>query len=200
VVEGNRLELDGYNKELTLAFEYQGEYHYRQVDVHHQSKTLEEVQSYDKMKAELCEEKGVDLICVPYTEIDDEEYVLSQLAKLDRPEISRAVAFYRANRPEIIHRQIQREMAEYLKHPRKIEFILNESQVECCIDIYQKLGYESSLKLIEEVELKKKKVEGLDFELDRKWEFIRFIEYLKYLEGQGKDTSRVFVRLIKTDA
>lgn len=30
--KGNRLEIDGFNKEFNIGFEYQGEYHYEEIE------------------------------------------------------------------------------------------------------------------------------------------------------------------------
>jgi len=55
---GNFIELDGYNKELGIAFEHQGKQHYK--DSNWYSKPL-----YDEIKKELCLQNGVKLICIP---------------------------------------------------------------------------------------------------------------------------------------
>jgi hypothetical protein len=55
---GNFIELDGYNKELGIAFEHQGKQHY--YDTNWFSKPL-----YDDIKKELCKKNGVKLICIP---------------------------------------------------------------------------------------------------------------------------------------
>ena len=55
---GNFIELDGYNKELGIAFEHQGNQHY--VDNGWFNKPL-----YDDVKKELCHQNGVKLICIP---------------------------------------------------------------------------------------------------------------------------------------
>ncbi len=65
--DGNQMELDGYNQELGLAFEYQGEQHFYFVPFFHGSKTafhkrLED----DKLKKELCKARGIALICPDY--------------------------------------------------------------------------------------------------------------------------------------
>ena len=49
---GHRLELDGYNKQLEIAFEYQGPHHF----------TNTAVMKYDALKREVCRKKGVQLI------------------------------------------------------------------------------------------------------------------------------------------
>ena len=61
---GNFIELDGYNKELGVAFEHQGNHHY--YDNNWFSRPL-----YDDIKKELCKKNGVKLICIPelYTHI-----------------------------------------------------------------------------------------------------------------------------------
>ena len=61
------MELDGYNKDLKLAFEAQGEKHHRAVPHFHQTlKDLEQRIKDDLMKLELCKQNDVTLIRVPY--------------------------------------------------------------------------------------------------------------------------------------
>ena len=62
--DDNYLELDGYNKELGIAFEHQGSQHYGEHNYFEQPK-------YDELKKELCSKNNVKLICIPelYTRI-----------------------------------------------------------------------------------------------------------------------------------
>lgn len=75
---GHRLELDGFNEELKLAFEYQGEYHYRPIKWFNKSRSLEEIRKLDDLKKEICILKGVNLIEIPYWIKDKElrEHIL----------------------------------------------------------------------------------------------------------------------------
>ncbi|MBY9010801.1 MAG: hypothetical protein KGD70_00340 [Candidatus Lokiarchaeota archaeon] len=64
---GNQMELDGHNKSLNLAFEAQGEQHYRAVS--HFNQTLKDLKHRiedDSTKLELCKQNNVILIQVPY--------------------------------------------------------------------------------------------------------------------------------------
>jgi hypothetical protein len=62
------LELDGYNKELELAFEYSGRQHYQYNPKFHKTKAVFEAQQKrDRVKEHLCKENGVTLIVIPYT-------------------------------------------------------------------------------------------------------------------------------------
>lgn len=62
-----RLELDGYCAKLSLAFEYQGKQHYFQVK-HFQTPERFALQlERDARTAELCREKGIALLIIPYT-------------------------------------------------------------------------------------------------------------------------------------
>ena len=66
---GIRLELDGYCEEIEVAFEYNGEQHYKRHPLwHRKNGSFEKQQDNDRLKARLCEEKGIELIVVPYTE------------------------------------------------------------------------------------------------------------------------------------
>ncbi len=65
---GNRLELDGYCKKFKLAFEYNGPQHYAFVKRFHRTEIgFDKQQKRDKLKAQLCEEKGIikiDISCL----------------------------------------------------------------------------------------------------------------------------------------
>lgn len=65
---GNRLELDGYCKELNLAFEYQGIQHYEYHPHFHKNDICEfkAQQIRDAEKRKLCDEKSIMLIEIPY--------------------------------------------------------------------------------------------------------------------------------------
>ena len=77
---GGRLELDGYCKELGIAFEYQGEQHYNPNSWFHRGKrrSFENLVARDKEKADRCKDVGVQLLIVPHYE-DDPEALLRRL-------------------------------------------------------------------------------------------------------------------------
>jgi hypothetical protein len=77
-----RLELDGYNEERGIAFEYQGKQHYEVVPIFHHNgaEDLARQQERDRIKAELCEARGVRLIIVPYWTKDLVAFARAQLA------------------------------------------------------------------------------------------------------------------------
>ena len=65
--EGNRLELDGYNKELGIAFEYQGRQHFEIVTAFKGTKAiLDKTQEHDQIKKELCAKNNITLLCPTY--------------------------------------------------------------------------------------------------------------------------------------
>ena len=82
-----QLELDGYNKELGIAFEFQGRQHYNSKDyisVSHNSDENAFIQQIrrDDLKYRICNEVGIYLIIIPemaYDEILD--YIISKLPK-----------------------------------------------------------------------------------------------------------------------
>lgn len=74
------LELDGYCKELKLAFEYDGEFHYK--DNPYRRGDLENRVKLDNLKDTLCKNSGVKLIRIPYTEKNNlENYIDSKINK-----------------------------------------------------------------------------------------------------------------------
>ena len=73
-----RLELDGFNKELMVAFEYDGESHYKAV---YGEESLSKTRRNDALKDELCKKAGVRLIRIPYTVKNKESYIKEELTK-----------------------------------------------------------------------------------------------------------------------
>ncbi len=66
---GRTLQLDGFNVELKLAFEYHGKQHYEFVKYYHHNDPmrLEDQQYRDQVTRELCIQEGITLIEIPYT-------------------------------------------------------------------------------------------------------------------------------------
>ena len=62
------LELDGYNADLALAFEYHGQQHYEHVSYFHRDgNTLEKQKARDLDKIARCEAAGVCLVAIPFS-------------------------------------------------------------------------------------------------------------------------------------
>ena len=62
---GYKLELDGYNEKLGVAFEYQGEQHYKAL-FYDDKKSLSKRISHDRLKKSLCKKNNVSLIIITY--------------------------------------------------------------------------------------------------------------------------------------
>jgi hypothetical protein len=67
---GRILELDGYNADLGIAWEYNGEQHYRRV---FGTEDIAYRKALDALKIQLCEENWVTLIVVPCDEVRRED-------------------------------------------------------------------------------------------------------------------------------
>ena len=64
---GHRLELDGYNEHIGLAFEYQGQQHYEYLPFFHKSyDDFKQRQYWDEHKRKVCESQEVKLLEIPY--------------------------------------------------------------------------------------------------------------------------------------
>lgn len=71
---GKRLELDGYCEKLRIAFEYQGQQHYKSFEDHfHKRRSLKKQQRVDELKKLICNKNDVTLVVTPY-QIAREEY------------------------------------------------------------------------------------------------------------------------------
>lgn len=83
---GQRLELDGLNVLNAVAFEYQGEHHYKNVSYGGTRRLdAEEVKRRDRRKLELASERGIALVVVPmlprdWSDAVAREHVLAALA------------------------------------------------------------------------------------------------------------------------
>lgn len=81
---GNGHELDGYNSELKLAFEYQGEQHYKYIEYFHGDiPNFINRRNSDLLKRKICYEKNITLIIIPHSEASTDEtlfaYITQQL-------------------------------------------------------------------------------------------------------------------------
>ena len=89
---GNKMELDGYNKDLKLAFEAQGEQHYRAVT--HFNQILDDLEQRirdDLRKVELCKQNDVTLIQVPYfiSPNNMQQYITNQYEHLTNQKLQK---------------------------------------------------------------------------------------------------------------
>lgn len=80
---GRCLELDGYNEDLALAFEYNGYQHYEYPNCFHRTRReFEDQLRRDQLKIELCRKQGVRLVSIPHSEKDLEEFIRRALTSL----------------------------------------------------------------------------------------------------------------------
>lgn len=81
----DKLELDIYLPEMKLAFEYQGQQHFHAIKAWGGEKALKDLQERDRKKAFLCNQKGITLISIDYTEPLTDEYLRHViLQKIDK--------------------------------------------------------------------------------------------------------------------
>jgi hypothetical protein len=82
---GNQMELDGFSSELSIAFEHNGEHHYRKLShFQRREESLERRKKDDKLKVTLCRKNGVELVVIPYT-IEEKslpKYIYTALKKI----------------------------------------------------------------------------------------------------------------------
>jgi hypothetical protein len=79
---GKNLELDGYNPDLKLAFEYNGAQHAKFGPMHRgDPHAFQDQLERDRIKAQLCQQKDVTLIVIPHTVKYEnlESYIRQQL-------------------------------------------------------------------------------------------------------------------------
>jgi hypothetical protein len=76
------LQLDGYNEELGLAFEYDGPHHFEPIV--YKGKSIDFVKQIerDRIKDERCREYGVGLIRVKYTIKNKKSFIVKRLKEL----------------------------------------------------------------------------------------------------------------------
>lgn len=72
---GSLLELDGHCEELKLAFEYDGEQHFKPIDFFGGEESFISRVKRDLVKNELCEKHGIMLIRIPYSIKDIENHI-----------------------------------------------------------------------------------------------------------------------------
>lgn len=78
------MEIDGYNDDLKLGFEYQGVQHYKVTPYFHKDIQDFNKQVYrDNLKQQLLEKNGIKVVYVPYSiEMDDiEDFIKKELKK-----------------------------------------------------------------------------------------------------------------------
>lgn len=80
---GRKMELDIYIESLSLAIEYQGEYHFEGFwggrGITTQSQEIESIQKRDQEKRDACKSLGMTLIEIPYTWDRSFEFVLEAI-------------------------------------------------------------------------------------------------------------------------
>lgn len=105
--KGHRLELDGYNKELGLAFEYNGKQHYEITYMTPDETSLRTRKELDALKVEYCHDNEIRLLVVPYTVLTSElkSHIGNELgidvSKVDTENFSNGYSYYRNRRDSL---------------------------------------------------------------------------------------------------
>lgn len=120
---GNKMELDGYNEHLKIAFEHQGRQHYSETNVNHKFVKQSTIEN-DKQKAEICKKLGIKIIYIPevFTDVklnDLTTFILKQLEKqnISYPKKANTITL---NPSEVYTYTKNRELIEREKRAKKI--------------------------------------------------------------------------------
>lgn len=90
---GRCLELDGYNGDLGIAFEYNGKQHYERVEYFQKNNNQFLDQKYrDNLKRQLCMKNSVILVIVPYNVGDIHQFLSKKVEIVERKIIERMKA------------------------------------------------------------------------------------------------------------
>ena len=82
---GNNLELDGFNNNLKIAFEYNGKQHYCYTPFFHKNyEDFLEQQRHDEFKKKICSLIGIHLIVIPYDVPNVTKYIYDELLKIEK--------------------------------------------------------------------------------------------------------------------
>ena len=76
------LELDGYNEELKIGFEYDGIQHYQPMSCWGGDDAFRRQKERDFIKQNLCDEHKIGIIRIPYNIIDKEEFINNKKSKI----------------------------------------------------------------------------------------------------------------------
>jgi hypothetical protein len=85
----NNLKFDAFDIENNIAFEYNGEQHYRPVDfsnhnINRAEETFKKTKARDLIKYNFCKEHNIPLIIIPYTKRNKmKEFIVTELQKLN---------------------------------------------------------------------------------------------------------------------
>lgn len=113
----NKWELDGYNDELKLAFEYNGEQHYHQINKWHRNRnTLMHRQYIDKEKKKACNNKNIKLITISFENSKNDEMLLSFI----KEQLSE-IGIIAPNDLQNLH-----EFGAYLKNKKETENLIRQ--------------------------------------------------------------------------
>lgn len=81
---GVRMELDGYCEDLKLAFEYDGEQHFKPLDYFGGKKKFQQITKNDKIKDGLCLKNDIILIRIPYFIKNKEEFIKNKVLEIEQ--------------------------------------------------------------------------------------------------------------------
>ena len=97
---GNQMELDGFNKEMKMAFEYQGIQH-RKIAFGMTKEDVKKIQHEDALKLKICKENGVTLLIIP----DDKITPYSEMQKYIEKEFKEKTGITLKNIPRFDYKE-----------------------------------------------------------------------------------------------
>lgn len=127
--KNHTLELDGYNDENKIAFEYNGRQHYELTTMTKTQESLKYRKYLDNLKSQYCKEVGIDLIIIPYTISNDEisKFICNKLKYnkiIDVKDFIENYSYFK-------HRKGNIEEIINSKNGKLIEFNFNNIKLSC---------------------------------------------------------------------
>lgn len=84
------MPFDFYIKEFNLCIEFDGEQHYRENNYFGGNNIFKETQKRDKIKNKYCKDNDINLLRIPYWELDSVEDILDEEFERLRKELKKA--------------------------------------------------------------------------------------------------------------